>query len=276
MSKAEDDWVTLTGPVSAQAIRDLGRIGNIDKLSVTQDSCLTTELAQAFRTLKSVKQLWLWCDVTPPAMQHVTSVPDLRVLDVLHIRRPGHLKAFRNAGSLEQFRCNTGLTERDLLSVCTCRSLREIGAQSATLSQNVIEALLHLPALQSIDIEGSNFNDEMANQIGTSKRLRSLDIGATRITRSGLDAISRMEQLTSLDLWATNITENDLDLLARLPHLEHLSLGNVEGVPSFDASAILPKLLSLPSLKRIWLDGIALHPDQRATFEAKCNTVRVT
>lgn len=275
-AKVEDDGVKLAGSVSAKAIRELERFGDIDRLSITRDSLLTTGLAQAFGALKSVKQLWLWCDVTPPAMQHVIGIPGLRVLDVLHIRHPGRLKSFQDANTLEEFRCNTGLTARDLLAVCMCQSLREIGAQSSMLNATVIDALLQLPALQSLDIEGSNFDDTMAEQLSASRCLRSLDIGATGITRRGLDAISRMDQLTSLDLWATGITDNDLDLLARLPSLEYLSLGNVEGGPAFDAGIILPRLLSMPSLRRIWLDGIELSPEQRASLEAKCSMVRIT
>lgn len=275
-AKVEDDCVKLSGPVSAKAIRDLERFGDINKLSITQDMILTAELSQALGALKSVKEFWLWCDVTPPAMQYVIDIPGLRVLDVLHIRHPGRLKSFQDVHTLGEFRCNTGLTERDLLAVCMCQSLREIGAQSSMLNAVVIEALLRLPGLQSLDIERSNFDDAMAERVSASGNLRSLDIGATRITKTGLAAICEMEQLTSLDLWATDIAEDDLDLLVRLPHLEYLSLGNVEGSPSLDADIILPKLLSLPSLRRIWLDGIQLSPEQTASLESKFSHVRIT
>ncbi len=273
---SEDGWIKLTGPVSAGSIRDLARFGDVEKLSITQDSPLTEALARAFGALKSVNALWLWCDVTPAAMQHVIRIPGLRVLDVLYMRHPGRLAPFRAAGTLEQFRCNIGLTERDLLAVSTCPSLREIGAQSSALTPRAVEALLRLPALESLDIESTRFDDAMAERLSTSRLLRALDVGATRITRNGLEAICGMTQLTSLDLWATGIVEDDLDLLARLPLLEYLSIGNYEGAASLDADLVVPRLLALPSLRRIWLDGIALRPEQRAELEAKCERVRIT
>jgi hypothetical protein len=85
-----------------------------------------------------------------------------------------------------------------------------------------------------------------------------------------------MKQLRSLDLWATALSERDLELLIELPALEYLSIGNYEHLPSLDAIKVVDLVLSIPNLRRVWLDGIRVEPTQLATLKAKLESVRVT
>jgi hypothetical protein len=270
-----DGWVELKGPITAKDLRGLGELGKLEKLCVTKQRLITAEIARGFATIKAARQLWLWCNVTRTAMQYVIAIPGLRVLDVLDIKPPGRLTGFSSATSLEAFHCNMGLSEADLLEVASCQSLRELGIQSATLTPRVLEALLKIPGLQSLDLEGTKFDDKMAARIMTSKSLRSLDIGATLLTRSGVEHLCQMKHLLSLDLWATKITESDVDLLATMPNLEYLSLGGVEGDTTFDAKTLLPRLQAIPSLRRIWLDGVQLSEAQKDVLEG-LYTTRIT
>ena len=144
------------------------------------------------------------------------------------------------------------------------------------MSPRVIKALLDLPRLTSLDLEGTQFDDSMAKAISGSGLLTSLDVGATRITGAGLSHLCKMSQLRSLDLWATSIQESDLDLLAQLSNLEYLSVGDYEDSSSFNAATLLPRLGAIPSLKYIWLDGVKLEPSHRASLEARYVTVRIT
>ena len=275
-ANTRDGWVKLKGPIRPADIRALRGRGHIEKLSIIDSPLLTARVAQGFTALTSVSQLWLWCDVTRTAMRTVLAIPALKVLDVLCITAPGKLGGFAAATSLETFRGNHYLSEADILEVTTCQSLREIGAQNASISPCVIDALLSLPQLESLDLEGTVFDDAMAKQISTSTRLASLDLGATRLTRLGLSHLCQMKQLRSLDLWATSIEENDIDLLAQLPGLEYLSIGDTEGSERFDAETLLPRLAAIRSLQRIWLDGVAINPQQLAQLESRFSYVRVT
>jgi hypothetical protein len=272
----DDGWVALKGVATPADIRRLQGTSHINKLSVTESPRLTARIAEAFSSLESVAWLWLWCDVTRTAMRHVVSISGLRVLDVLNITKPGRLEGFSSAITLEAFRGNHFLTEPDLFEVITCKSLREVGAQGAALSVRVLDALLRLPALERLDLEGTSFDDSMAEHISASKVLSSLDVGATRITRAGLSHLCKMGQLRSLDLWATGIEESDLDLLAHLPNLEYLSVGDVEGQSGFNAESLLRRLEAIPSLKRVWLDGVPLSEAQKATLESRYSYVRIT
>jgi hypothetical protein len=271
----QEGWIELKGPITAKDLRSLRSLGDLERLSVTKLRLLTAEVAQGLAGIKSVRQFWLWCNVTRTAMRHVLAIPMLQVLDVLDITRPGRLAGFSSATALEVFRCNVGLSEADLLAIAEGPSLREIGIQSSALTPRALEALLKMPALESLDLEGTSFDDSMAVQVSASRSLRSLDVGGTPLTRIGLQHICRMKHLKSLDLWATKITEGDLDLLATMPQLEYVSLGGVEGDTTFDAKRLLPKLRAIPSLRRIWLDGVRLDEHQRVILEKQYAT-RIT
>jgi hypothetical protein len=85
-----------------------------------------------------------------------------------------------------------------------------------------------------------------------------------------------MGQLRSLDLWASGIKESDLDLLTHLANLEYLSVGGVEGQSAFNPESLVRRLEAIPSLKRVWLDGVPLTEAQKATLESRYSYVRIT
>ncbi len=272
----ESGWHSLKRDVFPQVIESLRTVGHIEKLPLTDIDLVTVRHVLRLAPLQSIEQLWLWCDVTRRAMRHIIQLPGLRILDVLSIRGPGELGHFDKARSLRVFRANNFLTEQDLLRVAKCESIRELGAQNCALTQKSLSALLLLPYLQSLDIEATGFDDSMAKRLSQSETITSLDIGATRISGAGLSHLVRMKALRSLDLWATRLTEEDLKLLLQLPNLEFLSVGNYEGCASLDPQRVVPLLLELPSLKRVWLDGISLTPEQKLALESKLDSVRVT
>ena len=260
---------SIKGRNTLHSLGSLRDAGHLEKLSVTEIDLVTVRHIQQMASIRSVGWLWLWCDVTRRAMRHVIQLPGLTVLDVLSIQGPGELGCFSSARNLREFRANHYLTEQDLLQVAKCESLQEIGAQNSTLTHRSLAALLSLPHLRSLDIEATAFNDRMAKQLSYSKTISSLDIGATKLTGIGLRHIASMEGLHSLDLWATSIAEKDLVLLRELPQLEYISLGNYDGDVSLDPEQVVPVLMDLPSLKRIWIDGMFLTLDQIALLESK-------
>ncbi len=277
-SCSADQWIEVKGPFTDVELRALKRHGSIDRLSNTHQPLLTTSVARGLTEIASVDYLWLWCPVTRAAMKYVVAIPNLRVLDVLYVKPPGQLNGFSEAANLQELRCNHCLNAADLLEIASCKSLRQVGAQSCEITISALDALLALPHLESIDLEGSNFNDKMAPRLHRSGSLRSLDLGSTSLTRKGLQTLVKLKQLRQLDLWATNITEPDLDLLAEMPHLEYLSIGKMcgDGKQLFTAATLLPRLKAIPSLKRIWLDGIKMTKTETTQFEAHFEKVRVT
>jgi hypothetical protein len=272
----EADWASIQGFLKPEKIKPLFKRGHLDKLSLSNCSTLTSKTAKELRKLGSIRQLWLWCDVTRAALRQIILIPDLEVLDILEITRPGQLTGFSEAKTLKELRCCFDLTESDLLAFASCRTIRELVVQNSYLSPKVVKALLQMPMLESLDIESSNFDDNLAVQISESSSLLTLEIGGTTLTGKGLKHICRMKQLQNLDLWATNIIEEDLDLLAELPNLKYLSVGGYAENENFEANTLIPRLTAVESLERIWLDGIKLTEAQESNLREKYKTVRIT
>ena len=272
-------WFAIQGELTVEAIRALNAVeGPLQRLAIGEGQrlTLTIERAKRLRALKSVDWLWLWTDVTRGAMHYVLQTPGLRVLDLLCISRPGTLGGFEHASDLQIFRANHYLSEADVLAVTKCASLREIGIQSSELTHRALEALLSLPQIGSLDLEGTSFDDSMAPRMSRSTTLTSVDLGGTTITRRGFEHIVSMPQLRSLDLWDTRLTETDLELLKALPVLEYISLGGHGGVVPLEPSKVVDLLLSLPSLERVWLDGVAIDAAQEAALKARLKYVRIS
>jgi hypothetical protein len=269
-------WYSIEGEPTRDLVQRLAAIGHLDQLSITKARLVTAKLAAQLAQLPSVGWLWLWCDVTRTAMRHIAAIPGLHTLDVLALRHPGNLEGLNRATSLRTLRANHYLSEQDLLAISQCASLCELGVQHAKLTPRALEALLRLKHLKSLDLEGTDFDDDMAESMAETLSLESLDLGATKITRRGLQRLTAMQNLRVLDLWATPLIEDDFALLSDLPALEYVSIGGYEGSPSLEASRVLPLLLSLPSLKRVWLDGVALQAEQLAALKDRLESVRVT
>lgn len=267
INKQKDGWVSIEGPFTEKDFRPLKKYCKIEKLSLTKQPVVTAKIASGLSSLQSVRQLWLWSSITRTAMRHVISLPNLEVLDILEIRHPGSLSKFSEAISLKEFRCNHCMTEADLLEISTLPMLQELGAQNSSISQPALEALLQMPKLEYIDLEATDFNDEMAAIISKSNMIKHLEIGASKLTSEGLKKISGMSQLQTLDIWSTNIHESDLKLLSKLPNLEYLSLGGHIDQSRFTAKGVLPYLKDMPSLKRLWLDGIVLTENEKKELE---------
>ncbi len=250
-----------------------------EKAAKWRRAYFTEAIARGLVGMHSLDKLWLWLEATPAALRHVFAIPGLRVVDLLGLAHPGRLAGFA-AAKIEEFRCNTGtggigLRESDLLEISTSVSLKQLGAQSSGLSIRAIAALIAMPQLQSLDIEGTSFDDAMAELLIDNHSLHSLDVGMTRLSGKGLAHLRTMKNLRSLDLWATGITEDDLDLLADMP-LEYLSIGRVDDdtPSSFSVETVMKKLAALPALKRVWLDGLDLNAEHLAEFKRRKITVR--
>lgn len=223
-----------------------------------------------------VEQLWIWCDVTRAAMNHLIALEGLRELDIHCMTGPGKLKNFHKAAQLEVFRANHYMTESDLLQVAQCPSIRVLGAQHADLARSAFAALLSMPKLAALDLEGTRFDDKMAKQMSRSTTISALDVGGTLLTGAGLAHLVTMTQLRSLDLWALDLNAADLAMLQALPNLEYVSLGGHDHAPSLDADAITTLILESRSVKRVWLDGVRLERGQRDALETKLESLRIT
>lgn len=276
LSPSELVKIELQGTITTEKVRGVLTNEPVDKLSIVKSPLLTLANATELTSLSSVRHLWLWCYVDRLALNALIRIPGVNVVDVLWLEGPFPIAGFGAAANLEVFRANCCMREGDLLAIFECKNLIEVGAQNAEVTHRALEALLELPALRSLDLEGSCMNDAMAAKICMSSTLTALDIGGTRVTGAGLRHLCKMRQLRSLDLWSLPIAEEDLDALAQLTELDYLSIGNYQHGEQFNAETLLPRLAAIPALKRLWLDGIAISPTQRRWLEERYEHVRIT
>ena len=266
--------ISIDGIYSERDLQKLEKYSQIEKLSLTGRENITIKLAKSLANLKSVKHLFLWSSVNRTAIKHIISIPDLEILDILELQNPGKLKGFSEAINLKEFRCNHYMSEADLIELATLPKIQEIGAQNAELTKKSLESLLKLPHLINIDLEATNFNDHNAAMVANSTTIKHLSISATKLTSKGLAKISQMSQLKSLDIWSTDIFEKDLDHLKKLQNLEYLSIGGYEQQTRLTFKSIKQYLEQIPTLKKVWLDGIALNKTETKEMESKYDYFR--
>lgn len=260
----------LEGPIAPEQMAALADGALIERLWWGRGPRVTLQVARRLASLR-VRDLSLWTTVNRYALRQIVRMPDLQSLALLHLSGPGRLKDFRLAKSLRSFSCVccSDLASEDLLELATCTSLEELRIQGARLDRASLAAILALPHLRLLDLESSNLDDAMVRRIGRSTTITSLEIGGTRLTREGLRHLVNMQQLEALDIWATRLSLEDLRLLPALRRLEYLSLGEYDGIHSLDPAGVVEVLLAMPSLKRVWLDGVHLDTAQKAMLEAR-------
>lgn len=250
-------------------------VNDIDRLTIGHGRLLNAERAKRLHALPPTRWLWLQCETTRAAIRQLVRIPGLETLDVMQLCGPGAVSGLGDMTALRALRINGWLHARDLRGIAACPSIETLGAQGAGLTLPALEALLAMPRLRALDLEGTDFDDAMALSVSRSTTLEWLELGSTRLTRAGLVHLARMPRLRGLDLWATPVSEAECAMLRELPALEYLSLGGYNDMP-LDGTALMPLLLAMPALKRVWLDGVWLERDQIATLGARFESVRIS
>lgn len=271
-SRAE---VTLDPQLRPDAIRALAAGGPIECLTFGHGRLLDARRAKHLHALPPTRWLWLRGATTRAGIRQIIRIPGLETLDVMQLRGPGAVSGFGDVAGLRSLRINGWLHARDLRGIAASPSIETLGAQGAELTPRALDALLAMPRLRALDLEGTDFDDAMALAVSRSTTLEHLELGKTRLTGTGVAHLARMPRLRGLDLWATPVSEADCAMLRELPALEYVSLGGYDDAP-LDGAALLPLLLAMPALKRVWLDGARLDRDQIAALEARFESVRIS
>ena len=277
ISREDDGWIEISGPISTAHKLRQAIPSDCKALSISKQPFLSGKQLACLKEFTNIRELRLWCDVGRSAVHHLLKLPNLEIVDILNIRSPGRrMSGFSDASSLKVFRCGHCLTVSDMFALAESPSIQELGAQSAALSLDAVEAIVAMPALVSLDLEGSELDDAMASAISMSTKITSLHIGATEVTAAGLSQICEMKQLKYLDAWNISISERDLELLLKLSNMEYLSIGVGYRQDSLTAAGVMPVLDKMPSLKRLWLDGIEFKEVEKQYLKEKYEHVSIT
>ncbi len=268
--KDDKESLDLEGPIPYSGIANLGSHRSYKKLALTKSANFPAKYARGLKVYSEIQKLWLWSKVFRTAMPHIIGLPELETLDILFLRKPGsRLCSFSDAEKLKIFRCNTGLIESDLIAISSAPALEVFGAQSAMVTERALDALMKAPYLHSVDLEATGFGDNLAAKIAESTQITTLDLGSNPISAAGFKSICSMPQLKHLDIWHTNTKAHDLVQLENLEKLEYLSVGGYYGCDELKAEDILPIISKMPSIRRLWLDGVTLTEAQKIELTDK-------
>lgn len=270
--------IELTGPRPDGALRALAAHGAIASLTIRGHTVFGRRHANELLTLPSVESLRLWCPVTRAAVGLLLEIPGLRHLELAVLRAGGRFEGFATPRELECFdSACSGLEADDLVALARSPSLRVLRTMDVKMTAAAFDALLDMPQLESLSLESCSVGDALLARLRPGGALRRLLLAVNPLTGEGLRHIVRLPKLRELDLWETDIVLEDLQLLQQLPQLESLSLGAARDrrLRRFPPMPLLAMLDSLPALRQLELDGIALDKDERAAYAARFADLRV-
>lgn len=267
--------LSLSGRLTPRKMRAMTPSSEIKTLSVSSDTFFHQKLADELAHWPDLKEVMLWGTVSKAALRRLLSLAEVHEIYVMELHKHGNLDNIDQASSLQVFR-GGWLSARDLRALAQLQNLKTLSAQNSHLNQQTIEMFVSSSSLTNLDLEASNLDDDMAKELARSSKIVQLDVGSTRLGPSGLQEICKMKQLRELDVWALDLEENDLECLEGLPNLEYLSVGGYDGQERLTSKNVLPQLAKLPSLRRIWLDGIQVTENEAAELRARYESAQIT
>lgn len=266
----------IGGVTSLKKLRALRPDVPVDTLTYTNDALFRAVLAREICQWPGVHHIALHCTASRAAVRECIGIPGLKSLYVLAMDRHGSLLGMALSDTLSSLNSWSGLSSAEICELAKLPNMESLNIQNSRLSKTSTEALAKMRSLRHLDIEGSNFDDDMAAILASSSSLEGLYVCRTKLSATGLKSICQMRQLKALDIWALDIQEPDLDYLKSLEALEYLSLGGYEGQTTLTANGVLPRLAALPSLKRLWLDGIKLNKRDVAELNERYDEIQIT
>lgn len=120
------------------------------------------------------------------------------------------------------------------------------------------DGLENIPAIESLDVTGTQMTDHSARKLAKLIHLRSLSLAGTEITDDGLRHISSLHNLEQL--WLGNMEVGNGGL-AHLSNLQQLRWLELEGNDITDAA--IPSLKRFARLEYLDLGGTAVSPSGR-------------
>lgn len=159
----------------------------------------------------------------------------------------------------------------------------------------LLAVLEHLPALQSVHLDGSSVQDSDLALLIRLARLVEVHLSRTGISNAGLARLEGLSHLKDLKLGGTRIDDDGLRLLARFTHLEELTLDDTNITDAglmhlrglarletlvLDHTAVtdagLQHLKALPSLRYLSLSNTSVSDEGVSALQAVLPQLEVT
>ncbi|RMF90160.1 MAG: hypothetical protein D6741_17150, partial [Planctomycetota bacterium] len=157
-----------------------------------------------------------------------------------------HLKKVRVYG--------VGVTSEGVAALAACKELVELDLQSTMVDDKGIEALVDLPALESLGLRRSaQLTDEVISILLRFPKLSRLALLENDFSAEALSRLGEMKQLRLLDLRQCSNAPAALPKIAALPKLAAIKLGGY----SVD-DACLASLAECKSLRDVTIDEASI------------------
>jgi Leucine-rich repeat (LRR) protein len=120
-----------------------------------------------------------------------------------------------------------GETKREVTGFVADYNTFHVKLDDRKVSKADLARLGKLPMLMTLDLTGSEFDDDLAGLSPTSS-LKSLNLSRTAINDRSLESITALRPLTSLDLSGTQISDEGIAALSDMDDLRELKLDGTQ------------------------------------------------
>ena len=117
---------------------------------------------------------------------------------------------------------HTAATDDDLRRLAALPALEELELAGTNITDGGLPLLHACPQLRYVDLADTSISDEGLAHLAALGRLEALSLDRTRISDDGLRHLTRLEGLQSLTLRGTGITDEGVPYLAELTALTEL------------------------------------------------------
>lgn len=146
-------------------------------------------------------------------------LPWLSELEVLELPSTNVSNAdLRRISGLSQLRTldisATKITDQGLKGLGNLQSLKVIRLPEAITDQG-LQHLQQLPAVEELDLSGTNITDQGLAYLADWKSLKKLSLKHTSVTDEGLERLTHLKQLERLEIFGSQITEEGFSELKK-------------------------------------------------------------
>jgi tRNA A-37 threonylcarbamoyl transferase component Bud32/multisubunit Na+/H+ antiporter MnhC subunit len=148
-----------------------------------------------------------------------------QVPDLANTLRPLSVEELEQADKLKQLTAaDRRMIPLEFSKIAACKRIKHLSFTDDHGVNEGLEQLSSLPALKTVDVSHSDFNDVGAQKLALCKPLQNITAIDTRVTDAGLVSLSASPQLILLDLSESGISFAGVSELSKLEQLHHLRL----------------------------------------------------
>lgn len=237
--------------VTGKSLTVIGQLKNLRNLRLFGAEIRDEHMPQ-LAGLTQLEALGLqYCRVGDEGLDAISGLSKLKELNLYGTKvTDGGFPALGRLTGLQKLRLReTGVRgEKNLPELAKLTSLRELDLSESPVQDSIVEALVQLPQLESLNLWNTQFTDAGAEKLSGIKSLRELNLdNLWNISDVALKAAGQLPELRFLHVGGTSVTDEGLVHLEGLKHLETIHLTRTVVSPE----AVDRLKAALPGLKRV-------------------------